>query len=452
MKKTLLILFFAALAVRLFMFGGLLYIYGPGSFYLDDGRGLTGIDTQDYVTIAKNLAEHGVYSRFADPPFEPDAMRTPAMPLYYMFFIAVFGLSGMTAALLVLNILLSFTAILAYKLGRLYLRHRLAFVFAFIVAVHPLLAYRTNIAEADGLFFYLFLLATYLFSKFVFEKQEKYLYLCAAALGALALTKPTGVAAAALTFVFLIYPLRKLENARKKFVFAVAVFALIISPWLLRNFVTFGKVSMSSIGSYHFASYLTGALQLPNEPEIATSPSDREPIRNLKNSAFYKKLAWNRVKNNPEGLARDYAVGMIRNAFSNDLQNFYYNGHAKLLPFSYNPIRQDSVTDLFKKGDFKAALKNFSAANIAFYVLLCLFYAGALIQWARSWFHSRERFYIFTCYLIYFAYFLSSSGPLVDPKYRMPGLVLLLIVFLSGKSSKDITQVVSQPQSTAGAA
>jgi uncharacterized membrane protein AbrB (regulator of aidB expression) len=61
-----------------------------------------------------------------------------------------------------------------------------------------------------------------------------------------------------------------------------------------------------------------------------------------------------------------------------------------------------------------------------------LIYLCAFIGWLSAWKSDRIAFFAFTLFLALFAYFIVSSGPFVDAKYRLPALPLVIITTLYG--------------------
>ena len=52
---------------------------------------LTGVDTIDYTTIARNLAENHAFSKSSTTPFIPNFFRLPGYPFWLAFIYLIFG-------------------------------------------------------------------------------------------------------------------------------------------------------------------------------------------------------------------------------------------------------------------------------------------------------------------------------------------------------------------------
>ena len=323
-------LFVIALAARLAVFGLLLAHYGPGSFYLaNNGVALSDNDSQNYVTIAKNLVEYGEYSRFAAPPYFQDAFRTPLLPVYFAPFISAFGFtSGVTAGMLVLDIILSFTAVLGYKFAKLFLRNSYALAFGLILALEPLLVYRSSIAEPDALIVLLFLAGLYYFVRFWNEGFNKFLILTALFLGLATLAKPVGI----YTIYFLgLAILFKSRSIKRTAIYAL-VALIMVFPWIYRNHEVFGRWSLSSVTAYNFYNYYTAKLA-PVEKWPAEI-GGRDPQRDLRNENYFLSQSLARIKAHPMEYAKQHLVGTLLNFLAEDLVGMRNNGHAGILPFA----------------------------------------------------------------------------------------------------------------------
>ena len=450
-KKIILIIFLAALTLRLFFFFAMFSDYGRGSFYLDNGQGLDNNDSQHYVVIAKNIVEHHSYSRFFDPPFQLDGYRTPLLPAYFVPFIWLLGFDSTWMAILILIFVLSLIPVVSYFLAKLFISERKSFWVGILVALEPLLAYRSNFAEPDILMMLLFLISVYFLIIFWRNLKIKDLVGAAVFLGLLTLAKPAGVYILIFFLAFILSKLFFNKDKWKKIIFSAiiccAVFLAMVLPWLYRNYRVFGVWDLSSITAHNLYSYYTAEFKLPNE-KIYFSPDDRDPVRNLKYQNQLIAISFQRIKNQPVKYWTSHLMGTFRSLSASDLPSFYYNGHGKLLPFKYNPINNINITGSVINGDFATAGKFiFHSSNwflILRYLVFFIFYALILLAWFKSFKNDKKRFAAFTLFLIIAFYFVFTPGPFVDPKYRLPVIPLLLIIFFYffEKKKKDNRKIV----------
>jgi len=422
-KKIPYTLFGLALVTHLIVFYTLLYLYGPCSFFLSNDCALSGNDTQHYVIDAYNLTHGHGYSRFVNPPYEPDALRTPLLPLYFATFTFIGGYSLIWLAILLLNIFLSIAPAVLYKLSRLFLPHGYALVAGLMLVLEPLYLYRSQIAEPDALLVLLLLSVLYFLVRSWKEKRSRNLYIAAVLIGVATLAKPTMEYLVAIICifeaVFLAFVAKEGAYERlKKSAAAVAIVFVIVSPWLIRNKIVFGITALSSIQGYNLYEYYTVHEKLPDEQIPASLESEsREPDRFLPLQKYFTGVALARIRAHPFMYLKEQTIGSLRNLFVSDIADMYYYGQTKLLPFAYNPESKTNPYGIVPK--------------ILWMGLLALVYALALIGWISAW-RDRIALLTFTLFFLLFGYLVLASGPYVDAKYRLPALPLLFIMALYG--------------------
>jgi 4-amino-4-deoxy-L-arabinose transferase-like glycosyltransferase len=441
-QKAPVTIFCVALAAHLAVFCALLYLYGPCSFFLSKDCALNGNDTQHYVILAENLtAGHG-YSRFLDAPYEPDALRTPLLPLYFAPFTYMADYSLIWLAILLLNIPLALLAPLLYKLARLFLPHIYALVTGVVAALEPLYLYRSQIAEPDALLVLLIVASLYFLVRGWQREASRDWYIASVLLGFAILAKPTALYIAVLVVIFsiarvLFFGRETWQKRMREIGLGVCIIALIIAPWLIRNQIVFGVTAISSIQGYNLYQYYTAPFALPDEHvPVAIQEGSREPARYLPFQSYFTGVALERVFANPYAYAREQLVGGVRNLFVSDIAQVYYYGHTAILPFSYNPESKTNIHELLLRSDMVGFVRALFSMHVVPKVLWVLFlgpvYILALWGWAAAWYRSRVAFLVFTMFGCIFVYLVLASGPFVDAKYRLPGLLLILCMALYG--------------------
>ncbi|OGG72623.1 hypothetical protein A3A38_00070 [Candidatus Kaiserbacteria bacterium RIFCSPLOWO2_01_FULL_53_17] len=432
-------LFALSLIAHTAVFGTLLFHYGPQGFFLSQGGVLDGNDGQHYVILAKNIVEGNGYSRFVDAPFEPDALRTPLLPSYFVPFFFVGGLQLLWCAMLFLNIVLAFAPLVLYKLARLFLSHGYAVGAALVLILNPLFLYRSQLAEPDALFVFLLILAAYFAGLFWKNATPRYFFISSFILGLSILLKPTGLYVAVIMFAchaaYIVFYRRGEWRTRfLHLIFGAAIILAILSPWLIRNNVVFGGWGISSVGGFNLYEFYTVNQKMPNEqvPE-EIMVSSREPSRYLPNQAYFTSVAIDRIREAPLSYAKEQIVGSVRNLFVSELPVIYYYGHVKLLPFSYNPESETNLRELVLVGDGAAAFFALihNIPKVLWFAALSLLYLLAFAGWLYAW-KDRSTFISFTFFLLLFSYFVVASGPYVDAKYRMPAMPLIIVIALYG--------------------
>lgn len=446
--KIAFIIFCVSLAFHLLVFGLMMFHYGPGSFYFDnDGQSLAGNnDVQYYVLIARNFVDHQVYSSFIDAPFQSTAYKTPLLPFYFVPFIYLFGFSSIWLAMLILNIILSFIPVVSYLLAKLFVSQRKALIVGLIIALEPLLVFMSNFVGGDALLVLLFLTSLYNLILFWQQDKKKNLYYSALFLGLAAMAKPVATYLAILFIILVLFKLFFKKDQFKKLVAPLIIFIIIfiaiIFPWLFRNYLVFGVWDFSAVVSHNFYAYYTDSIPLENEEDVYYSPEDRDPTRSLKYQRQLLNIAFDRIKAQPVVYFKNHLLGTARSFFASDFQSFYYYGYEKLLPFNYNPAHDVNLSQEVLRGNYIGVLKFvFSSENFGYlsrYIIFSLFYLLVIYGWWKAFRKDKKTFVIFSFFLLFIFYFVFGPGPYVDPKYRLPILPLLFIIFFYGLSKNKI--------------
>jgi 4-amino-4-deoxy-L-arabinose transferase-like glycosyltransferase len=238
-------LFIAAFAVRIIVFVALLAAFGQEIFLMGD--------TVGYAAIAKNLLlGHGFSWDVAGIPVLQDFRP----PLYPILLAGSLLLTGDFLPIIILQIVLaSCIPVLVYLLGREFIEQKPALILAGGMAVfEPLLVFFSTYLLTDILFLF-FSLLTVLFAVRFFKQPTLILAVfIGATLGVATLIRAVGEYFMLYILLFVVWKLWSDRPQRKQTLISMAagvfVFAAIITPWTVRNFQTFGTVSVSSEGPW----------------------------------------------------------------------------------------------------------------------------------------------------------------------------------------------------------
>lgn len=239
--KTELKFFFLAFLPRLLIFLFILFYFGESGFI----SGPNG-DAVEYATLAKNIADHHVFSLDSPPLFSPEHYRTPGYPLFLSIFYFVFG--KFWPAVLLQNILSAALVVFVYRLGNKYFGRRPAIIAAFLAALEPNMLYWPNQLVSETLSAFLILFGACCLLKFI-ESERVELFLFSGLLFALAVyARPInqyigvlGIAAGGAIF----FKKRSIKILGAILLFAV-LYAGIIAPWYVRNKKCCGAFALAS--------------------------------------------------------------------------------------------------------------------------------------------------------------------------------------------------------------
>jgi hypothetical protein len=183
--------------------------------------------------------------------------------------------------------------------------------------------------------------------------------------------------------------------------------------------------------------YYTKDLVLPEEKIPADiAQGSREPSRFLPYQSFFTETAIARIRAHPALYVKEQLVGTIRNAFVSDISQIHYYGHDRLLPFAYNPESRINLHELLLSGSFSGFLRALFSVHVLpkllWIALLGLVYACACAGLVAAWLDDRKKFLSYLLFGALYGYLLVASGPFVDAKYRLPALLLVVVVALYG--------------------
>lgn len=265
---------FAGLILRLIYFLIILRNFGDGGFYLTSNG-----DAVEYLGLAKQwLARHTFYN--LQNSVQPEIFRMPGYPLFISFFYKL--MPSIALPILFQNFVFLIFIFLFYKFCAALLEsRRTALMASSFLAFEPSIIYWNNQLLTESFFAVLIFSAVY--CAFIFSSRKKIGYSALAGLFfALAtFTRPAGEYLSAVFLVFwgILFFTKKISW--QKFILAVsvflAVFILVLGPWLLRNKAVFGVYGISNSSVNGFGKYLS---VIDNETGEKSPPLDnKNPLR-----------------------------------------------------------------------------------------------------------------------------------------------------------------------------
>ena len=214
--------------------------------------GLTQSDSSDiteYVQLANSMLE----GQFALPS-GTEYLRTPGYPAMLALILLV------AHTLLVVPLIqIAFTAVtvaLIYLLGVRYFSRRIAIAAAALYMIDPVAMYAAWTPQSESLFMLLFVGTVYVLG--IRARRAWVPFLAAGFLFALAIyVRPYFLYLSPLIFCFALAHTPSWRVALRHGAIFLAVIAILVSPWMLRNYVQTGHFAFSSGGSYIlFADYM----------------------------------------------------------------------------------------------------------------------------------------------------------------------------------------------------
>ena len=266
---------------------------------------------------------NGIYPFYTGKIGMPTAFRPIGYPLCLAILYKLFGTSFWVGK--IFNIFLStITMIYIYKLAKMFFSETISNVALCLFAFSPLAICYTSILGSETLFQTLLILILY--SYFAHNSP----YILGLLVGCLALVRPIGIFFG-LIFVAFLFIQRKLftRDGLKFVMLFCATFLVVISGWLVRNYIHFGEFIYSTNGGY--------VLYVNNNPNATGSWSDpfsypdspfkqylyKDSFDEIAINKVGKKLAIDFIINNPKDFI-NLAFKRMSNSYWNKLDDIMW--------------------------------------------------------------------------------------------------------------------------------
>lgn len=218
-----------------------------------------------YYRLGINLLEHHAFSLAQNAPWYPNAYHTPLYPLFLAW---AFALKlNLFAIALIQAVIGALSAVFAFNISMLVSKNRIiAFFSGILCACEPMSIYWSALLMSDTVFSFIALTSLYQLLR------EKYLS-SALLLGFAALTRPIALLFLPAFACFAAYQyFRKTSEMRSSLKVAALIFvafAVVVSPWFVRNKIVYGVWEYTSAGWYDM--YITPVTQFANAHNIPLS-------------------------------------------------------------------------------------------------------------------------------------------------------------------------------------
>ncbi|MDP3052255.1 MAG: glycosyltransferase family 39 protein [bacterium] len=456
------IIFLSGFLFRLFLVVSIIFI-NPYGLHFFANPDFQGSDQADFALVTKNIADHGVFSFSKAPPFTPDEFRTPLFPLFTSLF---YWLTGNFLLYSFLNIILSaLIGVIVYEICLLlFTGKKLAFLAGLIFGFLPYTAYLSTMVMADTLFTFLFLIAMFFAFRFLKDQsRSRDLIWTGVFLGLATLTRPISqYFIFAVIFSLLLLPTTnaRLNDTRKekaclpagrKLIWSLVVicaFTLVISPWLIRNYIVFKEVKLSSLGGHHmFVSWITPYRayvkdHIPRSEEaVKTAEYIKEKYGKYGSEAMYDPVI-------SAGLGEESKREILGNLgtylpFHAVSSAIYYMNNDVVLTlsevFQIRPGKGVYIVEKIFNRDWRGFLNNVSELGfvyvIVYFLSYFLIFAKNLLALYGLKKYLRISPVLTLFVLMILIYFPILVGPEGHARFRMPVEPFLLIFALAGVSA-----------------
>ncbi len=207
------------------------------------------LDGAYYISLGKNLIENGLYR---DLENNLNTNLTPGMPIAIGLVNLIFK-DGVLSARLVSAIFGALLIIPVYLFTKRIYSRKEAIISAILTMAYTVFIYTSTLTYNDSFYLFLFVSGLY-FGWLSLIKEKIWMYLITGLIfGAASLVRPEGIL---LPFVLIFYCLilfRKysLKNFTNLMIL-LAIFLLVLSPWLLFVYENTGKIQISTKGGFTY--------------------------------------------------------------------------------------------------------------------------------------------------------------------------------------------------------
>ncbi len=385
-------------------------------------------DPPGYYQLALNLAEHGVYSQGTGVPYLPEANRTPGYPL---FLDLVFQVSGpsVVAVAIAQSLLHALVGVMIARLGeRNFGSVRIGMGGALFWAIAPIPSVFSGILFTEILFTSVFLLLLLLLT----DPPLRRAAVAGGVLGIGILIRPIAILVwpALLPFFFL-------GSGWRRWVARYAVFSLIlvavVSPWIYRNTVVFGKPIVSSIQGNNLL-YYNAAGYIARRDGLTLRESQELAIQEYQAYLLEKKLQPATPMEESDAMSataiRILSADPIRALWFNWLDSL--NGFRPGVSYLFMFLAPDSLTPNDTTGaELSPAVSNLDRPEIlltavllsVFYGFLFLLAAAGIVSLVR-----KRNWKVLTLFGIPCFFLMYSPGLASNARFRIPVEPLLCLL------------------------
>lgn len=429
-KKTLLIILFFGLVTRLSLM----------IFFSDNIRLFHDADSAEYLALAENLMLGHGFTWDKSIPFYPNSFRTPVYPGFLVLARYLFGYYE--AALVIQSILMVLSGYILYLIGREYIDSKKLTYWS--IGIFLFTPFSLNVSVkflTQSLFLFFLILAIWSWVKFLKTQRNNYFILTSFLLPILALIRPIAQYVLIIFILSLGYSayFRQIHLSLKQFMVLVStmcvIFFMVLTPWLVRNYKTFGFFKLSSITPYQMYFY-----EVPGPYALANHISNTE--------------AGNLLRNEINDYSKVSDFGEYMKFMSGELlmsRSYYYLSQ---FPEYFVIIRLENMVKFFLRDGIRYWYNDFnrdSRSEISIYkvvtlkernlfpylavierLFLALLFVGMTLSFSRFFKENMETKAILVFFFLVLVYFSFLTGGMASAGFRIVVEPIFILIGLAG--------------------
>jgi 4-amino-4-deoxy-L-arabinose transferase-like glycosyltransferase len=386
-----------------------------------------------------NLMEPG---RFSDAPHDvPAALRTPLYPVFVAGIYALFGIRPWIVFLVQIALDVASCLFLVRALDRA-LGRRVALTAGTLYAIDPFLIMYCSRLLSEIPFICIMSLGVFAISVALTARSSRealIAYGCAGLLfGVDSMVKPVSQYIVAVAVIVIIYSLWRrplLAVAGAALVSCAFIFGA--SPWLVRNYLTYSRVALSTSGPYNALMQYTLPMevarrrlgeqtvkaQLQSEVNALIRADGTQPVHlnSFQRADYQQQLALTYIRRYPTNFLKSYIVGV--KDFFTDLRTSEFS---RVLKLQQSEFSNTGSSGLLSK--VNRYLSTNGPGGLAILLLVgadvLVTYATALLGLFTGWSRPNRAFLLFC--LLSVLYFVIAAGPSGTTRLRLPAVEFYL--------------------------
>lgn len=395
-------------------------------------------DSDSNLIYAENWYLRGVFSVDTEPPYEPTAINTPGYPLFLILTGLTTGWIGWTIILQIL--LVTVATVLLYRFLKEIFDVRVAWYAALLFALEPWVAFVTSFPLTEATFLFVLVCGWYAFERALRRGDMALFGISGACIGASAMIRPISQFLPIVFVAFLLVFGRRFSLSLKKILVAITTFivgfVILLSPFLLRNYIQFGTFSLSTKGPFTVYFYDVAMLMQYRDNVTAIEATDRlfalakhdfpelqtiDDLKGLQYASYLNQRSIELIAESPF---------LYTKLHISSLATFFFSDGYRLILKYINMIdpQMPNITFLVLQGEFQmltSYLRDNPLSAVTFIGGMLLWAATSILTFAAlplAYFrerHSEVRAFVYA-FVALTMYFAVLTGLAAMARYRVP--------------------------------
>jgi len=336
----------------------------------------------EWIILHDNLTKHGTLALKNFEGYLLPNLWMPPLYAYYIYFFSFFKLDHQNFISLILFsqvLLASISVIIFYKINKLFFSNKISLFNALLFSLFPLYAYSCSQISSASLHIFLAMFFYYYFFQIANKKKNLSIFFFSLITGLLILTRREFIIIFVLSSFYLFF---FFKMPIKKILLIVLISLVTTSPYLIRNFFVFEKITIQAGFGYNLwkannpNAKVEGSLVIDNELQQKIDKVPKDKFYRINEDRIFLNEAIKNIKENPKRYLILYLKKVISFLFIDidSSENNYYN------PLHYIPVLVLGITSLF--GIFLSSKKsyNFNYLILIFFLYIMIFSIFALLS------------------------------------------------------------------------